>query len=181
MTGSQEVGSMRYVLAGLTVVIVALAVGALVRTNAWDPASAGTPEVPTESTPSALTVPHVVPTLARVQIPYTRLLEQAVSRDRAIEVGRGAPARMGEENPELIDATLLPVDETRRRLGLDGGGTGLPEDALVWVVRMWGTFMPSSAPGPEQMVPEEGWAYSVVNAKTGATMGHGHRNPDTPF
>jgi hypothetical protein len=88
---------------------------------------------------------------------------------------------MGEEQPELIEARLMTLGEAMHRLHEDGTKADLPDDALVWVVRMRGTFMPSSAPGPEYMVPEEGWSFAVINAKTGRMMGHGYNYPDTPF
>ena len=172
---------MRYLLAGLTVVVVALAVGALISTVEWGSATASAPEAPAKATPLAPSVPSVVPTLARVRVPYTRLPVEAVSRAKAIEVGRSDAGRMHEDEPELIGASLMTLGEARRRLRADDAETGVPDEALVWVVWMRGTFMPSSAPGPEQMISEEGWAYSVVNAKTGQTMGWGYRNPDTPF
>lgn len=89
---------------------------------------------------------------------------------------------MGEEAPELVDATMVPLGEAMSRLS-DGDETetGLPEDTLVWVVRMRGKFMSSSAPGPEQMEAKEGWAYTILNANTGQMIGHGYYTSDTPL
>jgi hypothetical protein len=82
---------MRYLLAGLTVVIAALAVGALVRSGAGEPASVGASVPLPQETPAALLDLRPVPTLARVRVPYTTLPEQAAARPQA-SWGRSSPS-----------------------------------------------------------------------------------------
>lgn len=173
---------MRYLYAPLTTAIAVVSLGVLARSGIEGPASAGAPQHLPVSTPTTFAVPETVSTLAQVQVPYTKEPEQAVSRAQAVEGGRAAAGLMGEDAPELVDATLMPLGEAMSRLGEgDQTETGLPDDALVWVVRMRGRFMPSSAPGPEQMVAKEGWAYTLLNANTGQMIGHGYYTSDTPL
>lgn len=178
---------MRYLLAGATAAVVLLALFAVSRPRETAPIPVAAPEaVSTEvaalPTPIQPVIPSVMPTLERIRVPYTKLRSEAVPRREAIRTGRGAAELMGDDDAKLIDAVLTTLVDAKWRLGdVDETETGVPDDALVWLVRLRGRFRPASAPGPEQMIYEDGWAFAVVNAKTGQTMGYGYNYNTTPI
>jgi hypothetical protein len=178
---------MRYLLAGATVAVVLLALLAVSRPRGGVPNQGAAPaslatDVAARPTPIQPVIPSVMPTLERIRVPYTRLPSEAVSRLDAIQAGRAAAGRMGDEDAELIDALLTTLADAEWRAHAQHDmKDGPPDDALVWLVRLRGRFRPASAPGPEQMIYEDGWAFAVVNAKTGQTMGYGYNDNTTPI
>ena len=176
---------MRYVLAGITAAVVAVAVlvaaysGGAGRTAA-EP-GAGAPPLPT----SGISVPTGVADLpSPTAIPTIRV---PLTREQVIEKGRMWASAMGEDNPVLIDVVLTTLADANSRLrqspttspadGAPEGLQGLPREGRVWLVRMSGSFVPSSHPGLREFAPERGWMFAVVNASTGQTIHYGYQ-PD---
>lgn len=110
-----------------------------------------------------------------------------LTREQVIEKGRMWASAMGENNPVLLDVVLTTLNDANRRLrqspdtspadGAPEGLQGLPGEGRVWLVRMSGSFVPSSHPGMRESVPERGWMFAVVNAATGQTIHYGYQ-PD---
>lgn len=99
-------------------------------------------------------------------------------------------AVFGEANPTLVAATEMTLAEAERRVfpegaAIDGpveGQATVPDDALVWLVRMRGTFHPPHGPEITQATRKyQGWMYTIIDAETGQTIASGIRPNDVPL
>lgn len=146
-------------------------------------------EITVASPVSLVAEPTVIipqPTIVRLptlHVPEVSVTDAVIGRERAIEIGRIHAVDLGEANPTLIDAVLTTQEDVRRRLQPPDGtpsdgpyprGSGISDDAAVWLVRMEGSFRPRSYPGGELPPRESGWMFAVLNAATGETVGYGY-------
>lgn len=169
----------KYAAAGLTVLVVAIAIAVVLRADrGLAPAStaAGVAGAPTQV---ASAVPGVeLPTAAPGPGPGWIVR----SRQEAIEIARNSAAGFSEENPVLIDAALVPYFAAEERLRapgdpLDDGATpeflGLGRQERVWFVRMRGAFRPPRHSSPANpRIP--GWMFVVVDPEFGHPVRHGY-------
>ncbi len=133
------------------------------------------------------------PTIVRLptlHVPEVSVNDAVITRERAIEAGRSYAAALGEANPTLIDAVLTTQEDVRRRLQAADGtpsdgpyprGSGISDNAAVWLVRMEGSFRPRSYPGGELPPPKPGWMFAVLNAATGQSIGYGYYPEGSPL
>lgn len=179
----------------LIVSVVVLLAGCGQRTQAPGAGDSAQQEITAGSQASAIPEPTVIvpqPTIVRLptlHVPEVSVSDAVITRARAIETGRSYAMALGEANPTLIDAVLTTQKDVRRRLQPPDGtpsdgpyprGSGISDDAAVWLVRMEGSFRPDRGLAGELPPAKPGWMFVVLNAATGQSIGYGYEREDSP-
>jgi len=176
----------RYGLAAMAIVpaVVALLLIASARQGGLSP-SAQTGQTGAELVATPGGMAQVAPPAEATQVVAEEMATRAalppVSRQAAAELGRFRAGAFGEDNPTLIDATVLTLDEALRKVHPEGGPIDRPvgghavvrDDAQVWLVRMEGTFQPPRHPPGRSPPWTVGWMYTIVDVETGRTVTSG--------
>jgi hypothetical protein len=102
-------------------------------------------------------------------------IEKAVAIGKA---GCNSFRSIQDEEPDSIDARLLPLSEADRLMNEPGSipSYNLPNDTPVWVVQMQGKWHTEGGPVPTRR-PDEAIVYYtycgvMINAETGYVMGY---------